>query len=75
MTHADQRAYVKRWVETAGMLDELRWRELRKLDDAVALAATDQLIDAALRVSMPPARRAWSGLVTQQALFHRLADR
>lgn len=75
MTHADQRAYVKRWVETGYLLDELRWRELHTLDDAIALAATNQLIDAALRVSVPPARRAWSGLVTQQALFHRMVDR
>lgn len=75
MTQAEQRAYVKRWVETGQLLDELRWRELRAIDDAVAIAATDHLIDAALQVPMPEARLSWSGLVEQQALFHPTARR
>lgn len=75
MTTAEQRAYVQRWVETGHILEELRWRELGVLDDAVALAASDALLDAALRTPLPAARREWSGLVEQQALFHRRASR
>jgi hypothetical protein len=66
MTRDDERAYVQRWVETGRMLDELRWRELRTLDVTTALRATDQLIDAALLVPLPSARRRWSGLVEWQ---------
>lgn len=75
MTPAEQRAYVRRWAETGQILEELRWRELRALDDQTALAASNDLINAALRVMLPQERRVSSGLVAQQALFHRLVDR
>lgn len=65
------RAYVKQWADTGRLLEELRWRELAGLDPQQARAATDALIDAALRVPLPRDRREWSGLVEQQALFHR----
>jgi AcrR family transcriptional regulator len=67
------RSYVKRWAETGRLLEDLRWRELAQLDDKQALAATDALIDAALRVPLPPSRHSSSGLAAQQAAFHRLA--
>jgi hypothetical protein len=71
MTPQDQRTYVRRWVETGQMLEEIRWRELRALDAAAALEASDRLIDAAVRVPLPPARREWSGLVDLQDLLRR----
>jgi hypothetical protein len=71
MTGEMERAYVKRWAQTGRLLEQLRWRELAALDDRRALAASDALIEAALRVPLPPRRREWSGLVEQQALFHR----
>lgn len=64
-------AYVKRWAETGRLLDEIRWRELASLDADRALAASDALIDAALRTPLPVRRRTWSGLVEQQAVLHR----
>ena len=67
-----QRAYVKQWVKTGQLLEELRWRELAALDDAQALRASDALIESAARVPLSPGRREWSGLVEQQALFRRL---
>ena len=70
MTRDAERAYVKRWVETGEMLEDIRWRELRMLDTATALRASDDLIDAALRVPLPSARRQWSGLVEFQDLLH-----
>ena len=75
MTLEQQRAYVRRWVETGRLLDDLRWKEVAALDAVGALAAADQLIDAALRVPLPSARWHSSGLVEQQARFHRLARR
>jgi hypothetical protein len=71
MASETARAYVKRWAETGRLLEELRWRELAALDDRQALASADALIEAALLVPLPIARRDWSGLVDQQALFHR----
>lgn len=73
MTRESARAYVQRWIETGRLLEDLRWHELARLDPARALAATDALIDAALRVPLPAARRAGSGLVEQQALLHARA--
>ncbi len=71
MDRDDERAYVKRWAETGRLLEEIRWRELRGLDDDRALKASSDLIDAALRVPLPLRRRQWSGFIEQQALFHR----
>jgi hypothetical protein len=71
MTPRDQRAYVRRWVETGQILEQIRWRELRSLDAAAALAASDHLIEAAVRVPLPADRREWSGLVELQDLLRR----
>ena len=65
-----EREYVRRWVETGRLLDDLRWRELQALDAAAALEASDRLIDAALRVPLPATRRQWSGLVELQDILH-----
>ena len=70
MTRDVQRAYLQRWSDTGRMLEEIRWRELRTLDDAAALTAADNLIELALRVPLPPDRRRWSGLVELQRLLH-----
>ena len=71
MTTHDEREYVRRWVETGHMLEDLRWQELRTLDEASALCASEDLIESALLVPLPPHRQQWSGLVEQQALLHR----
>ena len=70
MTRDAEQAYVRRWVDTGRLLDEMRWRELRDLDAEVALRATDDLIDLALRIPLPPNRRTWSGLVDLQDRLH-----
>jgi hypothetical protein len=75
MTRQDQRAYVRRWMETGQILEQIRWRELRALDAAAALAASDHLIDAAVRVPLSSARREWSGLVDLQNLLRRVRSR
>ena len=70
MTREEARAYVLQWAETGRLLEEQRWSELAALTPARAAAAADALIDAALRVPLPAARRTWSGLVEQQRYFH-----
>lgn len=67
----EQRAYVQRWATTGALLEEIRWRELRALDDEKARAATTALIEAALLVPLPESRRRRSGLIDQQSLLHR----
>lgn len=71
MTREAERAYVRLWVETGRLLDDLRWRELAALTPARALEAADALIEAALLTPLPATRRESSGLVEQQALLHR----
>jgi hypothetical protein len=71
MTADAQRAYVRNWAETGRLLERIRWDELRALDPRGALRATDALLDAAVRVPLPAARRRWSGLVELQRLLHR----
>ena len=74
MSRDAERAYVRRWVETGQLLEDLRWRELQALDHTAALQATDRLIEAALLVPIPLRRRQWSGLVDWQDLVraHRV---
>jgi hypothetical protein len=67
--HAE-RGYVRNWVETARMLEEIRWQELRVLSDDAARRATNQLLAAAVLVPLPPRRRQWSGLVEMQEQLH-----
>ena len=75
VTTDEQRAYVKRWATTGARLEEIRWRELRALDDAAARAATAALIEAALLVPLPASRIERSGLIDQQDVLHRLRSR
>jgi len=71
VTPEAERAYVRKWVETGRLLEDIRWQELRALDDAAALRASDALLSAACLVPLPPTRQAWSGLVELQDLLHR----
>ena len=75
MTSASERDYVRQWVETGRLLEEMHWREVQALDPDTALEASRQLIDAALRVSLPSRRLAWSGLVDLQDVLHARASR
>ena len=70
-----ERTYVRRWATTGRILEDIRWRELRDLDDARAREASAALIEAALRVPLPASRRERSGLIDQQHLLHRRLPR
>jgi len=52
-------------------LAEQRVRELRALTEEEARAAIAALLDLGASLPIPPEREKTSGLVTQQALFHR----
>jgi len=71
MTRDEQQRYVKRWIETGRLVEEIRWRELQNLDDGRAREASRGLIEAAMLVPLPVQRRRWSGLIAQQDLLHR----
>jgi hypothetical protein len=71
MTDEASRAYVRQWVEAGRVLERQRWQELSTLSCQRAIEASDALIEAALRVPLPAARRRWSGLVDQQLAFRR----
>ena len=66
-----ERLWVKQW-ETAGpALAEQRKIELRNLTEEEALAAAEALLSLVTMVTLATRRRGYSGLVEQQALFHR----
>jgi hypothetical protein len=75
LTDDEARRYVRQWAETGRLLEEQRWRALAELDPQTASAASDALIEAALTVPLPTSRRISSGLVAQQACFHRRTRR
>ena len=71
MDRASQRAWMMQWRRAAVALEEQRGRELRALTDQDALAASDALLSLATALPLDTNRLTDSGLVRQQALFHR----
>lgn len=71
MDAAAQRAWMQQWRSAAKALEEQHQQELSAISDAEALAASDALLSLALVVPIDPDRLTDSGLVRQQALFHR----
>ena len=65
------RAWMAQWRAAAVALAEQRVRELRALTDERAQAAIAALLDLGASLPIPPERETTSGLVIQQALFHR----
>jgi len=68
---ATQREWLRQWKDAGPALAALRREELLHLSDERALAASDALLSLVTTVTLSPRRRLWSGLVEQQALFHR----
>jgi hypothetical protein len=66
------RARLKIWDHASPALEEQRWRELMALTDEKALALTKALFSR--KLDYIPARPS-SGLVEQQALFHRRREK
>ena len=72
-SETEQRKWVRQWQAARETLRLQRVSELAAMSDDEALAAADALLTVAAVVELPPASGAWSGLVQQQALFHRKA--
>ncbi len=66
---------MRQWKAAGPALEELRRRELFGLTDAEALSASETLLSMAAAGRLPAHRRESSGLVEQQALFHRTRRR
>jgi len=62
---------MRQWRDAADALAEQKADELRSMTDAEALAATLALLDLGASLAISPDREVTSGLVIQQALFHR----
>jgi hypothetical protein len=65
------KAWMAQWRDAAAALAEQRTRELRALTDENARAAIAALLDLGASLPIAPERERTSGLVIQQALFHR----
>jgi hypothetical protein len=66
---------MAQWRAAAVALAEQRARELRALTEEDARAAIVALLDLGVSLPISPERERTSGLVTQQALFHRKRPR
>jgi len=73
-SETDERRWIAQWQAARAALRAQRATELAALSDEQALAAADALLTVASSAGLPPAARASSGLVQQQALFHRKAE-
>jgi hypothetical protein len=66
-----ERSWLKQWRAAAVALERQRRDELRALSAEKALAASEALLSLADPGRLSDLRRSHSGLVEQQALFHR----
>ena len=66
-----QQLWMRQWRSASLTLAEQRKKELREMSAQQALAAADALLSLAPIVALDPSRLTDSGLVRQQALFHR----
>jgi hypothetical protein len=70
-----ERKWLRQWESARSALAEQRKRELRALSDMAALASSEALLSLAVTVPLDRFRRNHSGLVEQQALFHRRSEK
>ena len=68
---ATQREWLQQWKDAGLALAASRRDALLRLSDERALAASEALLSLVKTVTLNPRRFRWSGLVEQQALFHR----
>ena len=71
VTLEQQKQWLEQWKNAGVELAAERKKALRRMSHDRALAASDALLALADPSKLSPARRKSSGLVQQQALFHR----
>lgn len=74
MDRRAQQVWIEQWRGATVALAEQHRRELTDLTSDQALAASEALLDCVAFLPIGPDRLATSGLVHQQALFHRRAS-
>jgi hypothetical protein len=75
MTADEQRRWLEQWRRAGVALARQRRAELRALSHRDALAASEALLGLVSAVAIPAHRLRGSGLIEQQALFHRRRPR
>jgi hypothetical protein len=70
---ATQRDWLRQWTGAGAALAANRREGLLHLSAERALAASEALLSLVTTVRLNPGRLCWSGLVEQQAAFHRRA--
>ena len=68
---ATQQEWLRQWNDAGPALAANRREELSHLSEECGLAASEALLSLVTTVSLSPRRLNSSGLVEQQALFHR----
>lgn len=68
-------SWIRQWKAAGPALAEIRNRELRELSEEEALRASEILLSLVSDERRPHEPLATSGLVEQQALFHRRGPR
>lgn len=71
MSVRDQMEWMSQWRRAAAALERQRKEELRALSEREGLAASEALLSLFPLLPLDPDRITSSGLVQQQALFHR----
>ena len=67
-----QEIWVGQWRHAATVLARQKRKELREMTSEEALAASDALLEIGASSELSPSRKTNSGLVEQQALFHKI---
>jgi hypothetical protein len=75
VSRAEQERWVLQWKLAARALADQKKRELSEMTAEKALLASEALLALAPLSTFPPSRVTTSGLVQQQALFHRRRNR
>ena len=63
--------WIEQWKRAETALAEQRTKELQEMTPEQALDASEALLELGAKSRLSPARRFSSGLVEQQALFHK----
>ena len=71
----EERRWIKQWRLAGPALARIKRQELRAMTDAQALRASNRVLSLASYLPRSPRRRSTSGLIQQQALFRRQAQR
>lgn len=66
-----ERRLILQWIEGGKLVDEIRRRELREMTEEQARQASENVLSLAANFPLPARRVTSSGLIEQQALFHR----